>query len=164
MTEPVTPDPADLGRIFGEVAQRSSQILGDFLKRQSENKDAPPPDEFGIAKAYMDLAAQMFANPYQLAAAQVNMFWDYMSLWQVSMSRLAGASPEPVAAPVKGDNRFRDEDWQNHFLFDYIKQSYLITARHMHDAVANTEGLSDESRKKVNFFTRQYIDLSLIHI
>ena len=158
MTEPVTPDPADLGRIFGEVAQRSSQILGDFLKRQSENKDAPPPDEFGIAKAYMDLAAQMFANPYQLAAAQVNMFWDYMSLWQVSMARLAGASPEPVAAPVKGDNRFRDEDWQNHFLFDYIKQSYLITARHMHDAVANTEGLSDESRKKVNFFTRQYID------
>ena len=43
-------------------------------------------------------------------------------------------------------------------MFDYIKQSYLITARHMHDAVANTEGLSDESRKKVNFFTRQYID------
>jgi polyhydroxyalkanoate synthase len=158
MEQPAAPDPADLARIFGEVALHSSHILGDFLKRQAEHKEMPPADEFGIAKAYMDLAAKMFANPYQLAAAQINMFWDYMSLWQFSMARLAGASPEPVAAPVKGDNRFRDEDWQNHFLFDYIKQSYLITARHMQDAVAQTEGLSEESRKKVNFFTRQYVD------
>ena len=162
MIEPLIPDPADLVRIFGEVARHSSQILGDFLKRQAAHKDgaegAPPADEFGIAKAYMDLAAQMFANPHPIAAAQINMFWDYMSLWQVSMARLAGASPEPVAAPLRGDNRFGDEDWQNHFLFDYIKQSYLIMARHMQDAAAKTEGLSEESRKKVNFFTRQYID------
>ena len=158
MTQPAAPDPAELARIFGEVASHSSRILGDFLKRQAEHKEAAPTDEFGIARAYMDLAAKMFANPYQLAAAQINMFRDYMSLWQFSMARLTGTAPEPVAAPVKGDNRFRDEDWQNHFLFDYIKQSYLITARHVQDAVAQTEGLSDASRKKVNFFTRQYLD------
>ncbi len=161
MTQPVAPDPADLARIFGEVAMHSSRILGDYLRRRAEHKGpgvGAPADEFGIAKAYMDLAANMFANPYQLAAVQINMFWDYLSLWQVSMARLAGASPQPVAAPVRGDNRFRDDDWQNHFIFDYIKQSYLITARHVQDAVAQTEGLSEASRKKVNFFTRQYID------
>jgi polyhydroxyalkanoate synthase len=161
MNQPVAPDPADLARIFGEVAMHSSHILGDFLRRQAahpETGKAALPDEFGIAKAYMDLAANMFANPYQLAAVQINMLWDYMSLWQVSMARLAGASPAPVAAPALGDNRFRDEDWQNHFIFDYIKQSYLITARHIQDAVAQTDGLSEVSRKKVNFFTRQYID------
>jgi polyhydroxyalkanoate synthase len=158
MNEPVAPDPAELARIFGEVARHSSHILGDFLKRQAGHHDAPPPDEFGIAKAYMDLAARMFADPYQLAAAQINLFWDYMSLWQFSMAKLSGASPEPIASPLKGDNRFRDEDWQNSFLFDYIKQSYLITARHIQDAVAHTGGLPDESRKKVDFFTRQYLD------
>jgi polyhydroxyalkanoate synthase len=161
MNQPVAPDPADLARIFGEVAMHSSRILGDFLQRQAAHqgpgKDAPA-DEFGIAKAYMDLAANMFANPYQLAAVQINMLWDYMSLWQVSMARLAGESPEPVAVPARGDNRFRDDDWQNHFIFDYIKQSYLITARHVQDAVAQTDGLSEASRKKVIFFTRQYID------
>ena len=158
MNQPLAPDPAELARVFGDVARQSSRILDDFLKRQSEHRNAPPPDEFGLAKAYMDLAANMFANPYKTAAMQINMFWDYMSLWQFSMARLSGGAPEPVASPIKGDNRFRDEDWQNHFLFDYIKQSYLITSRHIQDSVANTEGLSDESRKKVNFFTRQYLD------
>ncbi|MBA3902906.1 MAG: class I poly(R)-hydroxyalkanoic acid synthase, partial [Rhodocyclaceae bacterium] len=42
--------------------------------------------------------------------------------------------------------------------FDFIKQSYLITARHVHDVVTNVEGLPVETEKKVNFFTRQYID------
>ncbi len=158
MNEPVAPDPAELARIFGEVARHSSHILGDFLKRQAGNHDAPPPDEFGIAKAYMDLASRMFADPYQLAAAQINLFWDYMSLWQFSVAKLSGASPEPVASPLKGDNRFRDEDWQNNFLFDYIKQSYLITARHIQDTVGHTGGLPEASRKKVDFFTRQYLD------
>ncbi|HVS56524.1 MAG TPA: class I poly(R)-hydroxyalkanoic acid synthase, partial [Casimicrobiaceae bacterium] len=50
------------------------------------------------------------------------------------------------------------EDWQEHFLFDYVKQSYLLTARWLHDAVASVEGLDQRTQKKVDFFTRQYID------
>ena len=60
--------------------------------------------------------------------------------------------------PAQGDKRFKHEDWHEHFLFDYIKQSYLITARWMHDQVASVEGLDEQTKKKVDFFTRQYID------
>jgi hypothetical protein len=59
-----------------------------------------------------------------------------------------------VAAPAKGDNRFRDDEWQNNFVFDFIKQSYLIAARHIHDGVSKVEGLPEDSKKKVDFFTR----------
>ncbi len=34
----------------------------------------------------------------------------------------------------------------------------MLTARWLHDAVANVEGLDEKTRKKVDFFTRQYID------
>jgi polyhydroxyalkanoate synthase len=64
----------------------------------------------------------------------------------------------PVAAPAKDDKRFKDEEWQEHFLFDFMKQSYLIAARHIHDTVSSVDGLDDQSQKKVNFYTRQYID------
>jgi len=86
------------------------------------------------------------------------MFWDYMRLWQGSWLKLLGQPVEPVAAPAKSDARFKDEEWENHFLFDFVKQSYLIAARHFHDAVSRTEGLPEDSKKKVDFFTRQYID------
>jgi polyhydroxyalkanoate synthase len=88
----------------------------------------------------MELAAKMMANPYRMAEAQMNLWWEYMSLWQASTAKLLGGAPDPVAEPTKGDKRFRHEDWEEHFLFDYIKQSYLITARWLHDAVGNCRG------------------------
>jgi polyhydroxyalkanoate synthase len=71
---------------------------------------------------------------------------------------MLGAPSEPIAEPAKGDKRFKHEAWQEHFLFDYVKQSYLITARWLHDQVASVEGLPEPTRKKIDFFTRQYID------
>ena len=58
----------------------------------------------------------------------------------------------------QGDKRFKHEDWHEHFLFDYVKQSYLITSRWLHDQVASVEGMDEQTKKKVDFFTRQYID------
>jgi polyhydroxyalkanoate synthase len=149
---------ADSARIFSEVAQRSSRIMGDFLKRQAETQNPVVTDEFGIAKAFMDLTALMLAKPQHLAEAQMNMFWDYTRLWQSGWMQMMGQKVEPVAAPRKGDNRFRHEDWKNHFLFDYVKQFYLIAARHIHQTVSEVENLPADERKKVDFFTRQYID------
>ncbi len=157
-TEQRTYDHAESVKVFAEVAERSSRILGDYIKRHADGKGVAFTDEFGIAKAFMDLSAKMLANPWKLAETQMKMFWDYVSLWQSSALKMLGHAPDPVAAPAKGDNRFRDEQWENHFLFDYFKQSYLIAARHIHDAVCCVEGLPEEVQKKVNFFTRQYID------
>ena len=106
----------------------------------------------------MEMASKMLANPYKLAETQMNLWWDYMNLWQTSTMKLLGGAAEPVAAPSKGDKRFRHEDWEEHFLFDYIKQGYLITARWLHETVASVEGLDDATKRKVDFFTRQYID------
>ena len=145
-------------KVFAEVAQRSSRIMADFLKRQSKPQNAAISDEFGIAKAFMDLSALMVAKPQHLAETQMNMFWDYTRLWQSGWMQMMGQKVEPVAAPKQGDNRFRHEDWENHFLFDYVKQSYLIAAHHIHQAVSQVENLPDDARKKVDFFTRQYID------
>jgi polyhydroxyalkanoate synthase len=145
-------------QVFAELAQRSSRIMSDFLKRQSVSKQPAEADEFGIAKAFMDMSALMLAKPQHLAEAQMKMFWDYTRLWQSGWMQMMGQKVEPVATPRQGDNRFRHADWENHFLFDYVKQSYLIAARHIHQAVSQVENLPDDDRKKVDFFTRQYID------
>jgi polyhydroxyalkanoate synthase len=117
-----------------------------------------PSDELGIAKAFMDMTEKMLANPQKMVETQMNLMWDYFSLWQHSMLRSMGMEGNPVAAPKKGDNRFKDAHWDDHFLFDFIKQSYLITARHVHDSVSKVEGLEDVSKKKVDFFTRNFIE------
>ena len=106
----------------------------------------------------MELYARMFANPMALAASSMNMWLDYAQLWQSSWMKLLGQDGAPVAAPAKGDARFKDDEWSSNFLFDFVKQSYLIASRHIQGAVANVEGLPEEAQKKVAFFTRQYVD------
>lgn len=152
------PDPKEIAKAYAEVAQRASTMIGDHIQRQLKKGVATPSDELGIAQAFMDMMAKLLSNPYKLAQSQMNLVWDYFSLWQHSMLRVMGMHPEPVASPDKGDKRFKDEQWEEHFLFDFIKQSYLITARHVHDTVCCVEGLDEQTQNKVNFFTRQYID------
>ena len=153
-------DAEQAARIFAEVAERSAKLLQDFMHRRAA--DSIPPeqaaDELGIGKAFMDLWANLQAHPWQLAEVQMKMAGDYLELWNNSLQRMMGQSVAPVAAPARGDNRFRDAEWQNNFIFDYIKQSYLIAARNIHDAATHVEGIPDESRKKVDFYTRQYLD------
>ena len=156
--KPALPDPQEIAKIYAEVAQRASKLITEHAQRQAKKGIVPPQDELGVAQAFMDMMAKLLANPYQLAQAQMNLVWDYFSLWQHSMLRFMGLSAPPVATPAKGDKRFKDEQWEEHFLFDFIKQSYLITARHIHDAVCCVKGLDSHTQDKVNFYTRQFID------
>ena len=152
------PDPQEVAKTYAEVARRASHLISDHVHRQLKKGVSAPADELGIAQAFMDMMAKLLANPYKLAQAQMNLVWDYFSLWQHSMMRVAGLSAAPVAAPEKSDKRFKDEEWEQHFLFDFIKQSYLIAARHIHDTVSGVDGLDEQTQKKVTFYTRQYID------
>ena len=151
-------DPVALAESFASAADKSAKLLGEFVTRQAATGQSLATDEFGLTKAFLELTAKMLSNPYRLAETQLNLWWDYTALWQSSMLKLLGQSAAPVVEPAKGDKRFKHEDWQEHFLFDYVKQSYLIAARWLHKAVANVEGLDEHTQKKVDFFTRQYID------
>ena len=156
-TQPMNPD--QTAHVLHEVAERSAKLLGEFAKKNhASSLSSAASDELGIAKAYMDLYSKMLSNPAGLAAFSTNIMLDYMQLWQSSWMKMLGVQTSPVAAPAKGDGRFRDDDWSSNFLFDYMKQSYLIASRHIQRAVADVEGLSPESEKKVAFFTRQYVD------
>jgi poly[(R)-3-hydroxyalkanoate] polymerase subunit PhaC len=148
----------ELARVVHQVAERSSKILGDFAQKQAQSLSSAVRDEMGIAKAFMDLYARMAADPALLASASFSWWLDNMRLWQSSWMKVMGMDAAPVAEPGTADSRFKDADWSSHFLFDYIKQSYLIAARHIQQTVHKVEGLSPESEKKVAFFTRQYVD------
>jgi polyhydroxyalkanoate synthase subunit PhaC len=144
--------------VLHDVAARSSRILNDSSQKQAQSLSSAMRDELGIAKAFMDLYARMAADPSVMANMSLNWWLDSMRLWQASWMKLLGMRAAPVAEPDKGDPRFKDSDWSSNFLFDYIKQSYLIAARHIRGAVASVEGLPEGSEKKVAFFTRQYVD------
>src|SRR5512144_1688838 len=90
------PDPAKLAESLAHAAEKGSTVLGEFLNKQLESGASLASDEFGITRAYMDLAAKMLANPVKLAETQMNLWWDYMNLWQGSTLKMMGLQPAPA--------------------------------------------------------------------
>ena len=151
-------DPAELSKLYADIAQKSGQVLTQFMERRANGIQLGFSDELGIAQAFFEIWGKMLSDPFKLAEAQVKLWQDYMTLWQNSLLKLLGQEAKPVAEPPKGDRRFRHEDWENNFLYDYIKQSYLIAAKNLHQTLGNVEGLDEKTARKVDFYTRQYID------
>ena len=50
-----------------------------------------------------------------------------------------GQAVEPVVKAAPRDKRFKDSEWDENVVFDYIKQSYLLTSKWINTAVHTTE-------------------------
>ncbi|MFN4088646.1 MAG: PHA/PHB synthase family protein [Alphaproteobacteria bacterium] len=163
MAEPQSPspqlDPAQLAANFARIAEQSHRIMSEFASRNATEVQATGTDPLGVGRAFIDLTGQMLANPVRLAEAQAALWQEYLKVWHTAARRMMGETTPPVAQPQKGDGRFRDAAWEENFLFDYIKQSYLVTARWIQSTVHDSgEGLDDKTRRKVEFYTRQFVD------
>ena len=160
------PDPVELSRAVAGIAERSQRLVSDFLAKQShETPSVGMGDPLNIAGAFFEMTAKLMVDPTRLVQAQVSLWSDYMQLWQRTTERFLGsgngdvAQPaEPVIETPRGDKRFKDPAWQDHAVFDFIKQSYLLSARFMQTTVREVEGLDDKTAKKVDFYTRQFVD------
>jgi polyhydroxyalkanoate synthase len=140
-----------------DIAGRSQKLLQDFAARyQAEGPQ--PVDPLNLTRTFMDFTARMMASPDKLVQAQIELWQQYMKLWQVTAQRMMGQPAEPLAEPARGDKRFSDPAWKDEVVFDYLKQSYLLTARWLQSTVRQVEGVDDKTAQKVDFYTRQFID------
>jgi len=150
------PDPQVLSRSMADIAERSQRIVGDWLERQS--RTAPSSDPLNIGRAFLEMTAKLMANPQRMVQAQLGFWQDYVTLWQNTTRRMMGMDSAPVIQADPKDKRFRDDAWQQSEVFDFIKQSYLLSARYVHDVVGGVDGLDKSTSRKVDFYARQFVD------
>ncbi|EAR20241.1 class I poly(R)-hydroxyalkanoic acid synthase [Nitrococcus mobilis] len=150
--------PAELSRALAEIASRSQQLVRNFLAREESAHHLSMVDTLRMGRLFQDLYARLMADPMQLAQRQLAFWQDYTLLMQRSTLRMMGFDIEPMIRPHEKDKRFKHESWESNLLFDFIKQSYLLTADYLHHTVKNIEGLDDKTEKKIDFYTRQFIN------
>jgi polyhydroxyalkanoate synthase subunit PhaC len=150
------PDPEEIGRSMADVAERSQRIVSEWLKRQASEEHAPDP--LNIGSAFMEMTTRLMANPARLVAAGLGFWQDYMTLWQNTARRVMGMETEPVIDSPSTDRRFKDDAWRENEIFDFIRQSYLLSARYVQDVVRQVDGLDPKTAQKVDFYARQFVD------
>lgn len=155
------PDPVALGQAMFNLMEKSQPLIRDFLERMKLNPPtAPeiPPQMANLAAPWLQMSQQIWQNPQKLMTAQMGLWQDYMRLWQNTTRRFMGQTYETVVETPSNDKRFADEAWSRNTLFDFIKQSYLLTAHWLQKEILSGDGLDPEAQRRLAFYTRQFID------
>ncbi|MDX1738459.1 MAG: hypothetical protein R3261_09490, partial [Alphaproteobacteria bacterium] len=157
--------------LLKKISQAQDAFLTQ-LKHNIDNKDTSldpsAMDPFGLGKSFLELTQKLMDDPEKLVNQQ-NAYWQNMwTLWQQTAQRMMpnqnvddteqSASSKPVAEPAAGDRRFKDEAWDEHAIFDFLKQSYLLSANYLQSTIDAAEDLDPNTAKKLHFFTQQFND------
>ncbi len=108
-----------------------------------------------FSQSWTELATRSWEDPTVWIRAITDYQQSQLNLWR---NLLAGSTGNtPIVEPNRGDRRFQGEEWSKNPVFDYIKQSYLLSSRLLREMAANAK-LSEKEQKKLEFYTQQYID------
>ena len=154
------PDHIEMANDMARIAAQSQRIVADFVARHQQEGGQGAHDPLNIGQAFLEMTQRMMSDPARLVEAQMKLWDGYMRLWQYTAQRMTSGEvpPEPVVQPLSDDRRFKDPAWSENALFDFIKQSYLLTADWLQTTVRDTEGLESKEADKVSFYTRQFVD------
>ena len=147
---------AEAAERWSELAERSQRVMQAFLERQSD-QGFQVTDPVSVGKAFMEMSAALWSDPAKMMEAQAKLMQESIALWQTTNRRMMGEQVEPVIAPERSDRRFKATEWSEDLLFDFIKQSYLLSSRWAQSLVRDVDGVDAKTKEKVDFYTRQYL-------
>ncbi|KXW56338.1 class I poly(R)-hydroxyalkanoic acid synthase [Ferrovum sp. PN-J185] len=90
---------------------------------------------------------------------QARYYQNQLALW-INMAEKAATGHSKANAfeiNAEKDKRFSSPPWRDNLLFDYYRQSYLLTAQWLKEVVSSLN-LDDKSKDKLDFFTQQFVD------
>ena len=151
-------DPIAFSHNFMKAYERALPVFNEFVEYQKEHMGPDSMDPMNMRDAYMKMLERWREDPSAVIQTQTEYFQKWMQLWGESARRMMGEESHSIIEPEKGDRRFRADEWNNNAMFDFIKQSYLLTAEAMQKTVSSTEGLDQATADKLNFFTKQFAD------
>src|SRR5262249_32633050 len=154
-TQP-TWDPLVLAGQLQNIARQSQLLMQRFVANQTGATNVGMGDTSTLGFDFADLMAKMAADPTAMAKAQIELLNDNLAIWQKTAERMFKLrSPETEKAK---DKRFKHPDWTENAVFGFVKESYLVAAKSILATVRDVKGLDDSSARKVDFYTRQFVD------
>ena len=125
-------------------------LMDNFFKAVSAGADPQ-------LKAALEEAAHASPEAMErLAELQMRFSQQHLQLW----SGLFGGAPASTTSAVEaapGDRRFSGAEWRSAPFYDYVRQSYLINARYVLDAIDALD-LDARMRERLRFAARQMTD------
>jgi polyhydroxyalkanoate synthase len=135
--------------VMGRVQQMLMEFWAESLK-----KDQPfpawSPSAFGFS------GGSSAGDPMALMTAGAQAWAKGLETW----GKMLGGVPVVPSAEEKDrkDRRFAAPEWRENPIFDTIRQTYLRVSEQLLGTVDEIEGIDEDTREKLRFATRSFVD------
>lgn len=150
---------AALAERIGTLLERSSKLWAGSLDRSVETAGKRlKADPLNAVPAMSKVVNDYIEHPQKMFEASTRYWMDQAELWTRMGQTMTGQKVDPLVAPERGDKRFKDPDWSENPVFDWLKQNYLLNAQWLRDELEQAEGLDPQERKKITLLARNFIE------
>src|SRR6056297_2562457 len=150
---------------LARVEELSQRLVKGLSARNPPNPELSGPSQELFARAAASYWSEMLENPGKLYERQLE-YWGESVRHFVEAQKhlLQGYAPEPgtltdVDDSLKGDKRFANPLWETNPYFHFVKQQYALNARAIRDAVQEVDDLDPVEKRRLEYFSRQIIDM-----
>jgi len=146
---------SNLEDLWQEIFQKTIDLSQSYYTYGIKTAEKQMTDDYGIHKAFTSLSEQLLSDPEKLSNSTTQFWEEQLNLWE----KWINSDPTVVKKLdiEKVDSRFRSKLWDT-WLFDYVRNAYLLTAEHLQKTVNDIDSLDERTARKVKFFTKQYVD------
>jgi len=149
---------SNLEDLWQEIFQKTIDLSQSYYTYGIKTAEKQMTDDYGIHKAFTSLSEQLLSDPEKLSNSATQFWEEQLNLWEKWINSDPTVVKKPDIEKVeKNDSRFRSKLWDT-WLFDYVRNAYLLTAEHLQKTVNDIDSLDERTARKVKFFTKQYVD------
>ncbi|MBM7068265.1 alpha/beta hydrolase [Actibacterium sp. 188UL27-1] len=148
-----------LGSNLAKIEQLSRRVVTALSHQRSVPPGLQAPSNELFLKAATAYMTEMMANPAKIMEHQISFWGKTLKHHMEANQALASGHLTAPTDHTGKDRRFAGELWQNHPYFNYIKQQYLLSSEAITAAVADLDGLDDADKKRLDYFSRQIVDM-----
>jgi polyhydroxyalkanoate synthase len=149
---------AEAMKYLEQQATQFNQLVKDALTRHMGGTPEEFPPIFDTEAMLDTLSKGAKVDTNRLIQEQKKFMEKHAELWQNVAKAMSGEAVAPVIKEARGDRRFKDEEWNDNPVFNYLKQSYLLNGQMMQNLVESFEFEDSKTAERIQFYTRQYVN------
>lgn len=141
-----------------DFLEQYSEIFNTMVKQVLSGSDKENLNSMMDSEKLTELLSKgVKVDTAELFSKQMSFMTQQAELWQNATKALLGSKVESVVSEERNDKRFKDSEWSENPVYNYLKQSYLLSSNMMQDTVNSLHFDDPKAEEQVKFYTRQYI-------
>lgn len=144
---------------LAKVEELSQRLMVALARRKQADPALNGPSQDVYLKAAAAYVAEMMQNPAKILEHQISFWGKSLKHYVEAQQVLAKGKLEAPPDPTPKDRRFANPLWETHPFFNYLKQQYLLNSEAVMTAVGSLDHLDPADRKRVEYFSKQIVDM-----